>query len=70
MSVVTIMEMMMNKNVVFFHTKSTVGFNKKKRNDNLMTKNNEIYYYKCVCNNIVQKKDKRCSNCQVILDWT
>ncbi len=42
MSVVTIMEMMMNKNVVFFYAESTVGFNKKKRNDTVMTYLNKI----------------------------
>ena len=42
MSVVTIMEMMMNKNVVFFYAESTVGFNKKKRNDIVMTYLNKI----------------------------
>lgn len=42
MSVVTIMEMKMNKNVVFFYAKSTVGFNKKKRNDIVMTYLNKI----------------------------
>jgi len=41
-SVVTIMEMKMNKNVVFFYAKSTVGFNKKKRNDIVMTYLNKI----------------------------
>ncbi len=42
MSVVTIMEMMMNKNVVFFYAESTIGFNKKKRNDIVMTYLNKI----------------------------